>query len=118
VGFPVLQKKNIRVTQWKGKDEILMQTFKEAVIFSGDIADSTAIKKSPTLLKMPATTLIQNLYARSPEEQDVAIAEALAKEDSFPAETPIKETAGKRIGLMWPRTFSTTLRTGTQQVCK
>jgi len=32
---------------------------------------------------MPATTLIQNLYAQSPEEQDVAIAEALAKEDSI-----------------------------------
>jgi len=57
---------------------------------------------------MPATMLIQNLYARSPEEQDVAIAEALAKEESFPAETPIRETAGKKIGLMWPRTFSTT----------
>ena len=42
---------------------------------------------------MPATTLIQNLYARSPEEQDVAIAEDLAKEESFPSETPIRETA-------------------------
>jgi len=48
------------------------------------------------------------LYARSPEEQDVAIAEALAKEESFSAETLIRETAGKKIGLMWPRTFSTT----------
>jgi len=40
---------------------------------------------------MPATTLIQNLYAGSPEEHDVAIAEALAKDESFPAETPIRE---------------------------
>jgi len=71
------------------------------------MAESTAIKKAPTPLKMPATMLIQNLYARSPEEQDTAIAEALAKEVSFPVETPIKETAGKKIGLMWPRTFST-----------
>jgi len=64
----------------KGKDEILKQTFKQAANFNRDTADSTAIKKA-TKLKMPATTLIQNLYARSPEEQEVAIAEALAKEE-------------------------------------
>lgn len=29
------------------------------------------------------------------------------KEESFPLEVPNKETAGKKIGLMWPRTFST-----------
>ena len=84
-----------------------MQTFKQAATFNRDYAESTASKKAP-VLSMPATTLIQNLYAQSPEEQDVAIAEALAKEESFPAETPIRETAGKKIGLMWPRTFSTT----------
>ena len=69
--------------------------------------EQQAPRSPKTTVPLPTTKLIMNLYASSPEEQDAAIAEALEKEESFPSEVPIKETAGKKIGLMWPRTFST-----------
>jgi len=97
------------LTARKGRD-VTFQKTAQKVASPLKIPETVPMARKQAPLKtlnIPATKRFQNVYARSPEEQDAAIAEALAKEDTFPDDAPIKETAGKKFGLMWPRSFAT-----------